>query len=121
AIVLAVYFTGLALGALLCPRGSAGAPRRLAGLEIFIGLWAAVLAFGFFATDRALADWLVATGTTPGALTFARVTLAALWLLPPTLAMGAQLPTLAAVLAGHPALRGESLPRYYALNLAGAF
>ncbi len=120
-IVLAVYFTGLALGALLCPRGSAGAPRRLAGLEIFIGLWAAVLAFGFFATDRALADWLVATGTTPGALTFARVTLAALWLLPPTLAMGAQLPTLAAVLAGHPALRGESLPRYYALNLAGAF
>jgi len=120
-IVLAVYFTGLALGALLCPRGAVGAPRRLAWLEIFIGVWAAVLAFGFFATDRALGTWLADTGTSAGSLTVARVFLAALWLLPPTLAMGAQLPTLAAVLGGHPALRGESLPRYYALNLAGAF
>ena len=118
-IVLAVYFAGLALGAWLCPRRTAGAARRLALLELFIGAWAVLLALGFFASDRILGAWLA---TTDGdSLGLARTAVAILWLLPPTIAMGAQLPTLAAVLAGHRDQQGHSLPRYYALNLAGAF
>ncbi len=120
-IALAVYFAGLALGALLRPRRTAGAPRRLALLELFIAGWAALLATMFFASDRALGGWLAAAGANATSLGLARAAPAVLWLLPPTMAMGAQMPTLAAVLASHSSLRDLSLPRYYALNLAGAF
>ncbi|MBI3886461.1 MAG: fused MFS/spermidine synthase [Opitutae bacterium] len=120
-IVLAVYFAGLALGAWLCPKKSAGAPRRLAALELFIAAWAVLVGVAFFACDRALGAWLAQAGSGAFPLAAARAALAALWLLPPTLAMGAQLPTLAAVLASHPVWRGQKLARYYALNLAGAF
>lgn len=119
-IVLAVYFAGLALGAWLCPKRSAGAPRRLALLELFIAAWSVLLATAFFACDRALGEWLAAHGTSAFSLGVMRAAVAVLWLLPPTLAMGAQLPTLAAVLAGHRELGGAALPRFYALNLAGA-
>lgn len=120
-IVLAVYFTGLALGAWLCPKKSAGAPRRLALLELFIAAWAVLVGLAFFACDRALGAALAAAGSGAFTLASARAIVAALWILPPTLAMGAQLPTLAAVLAGDPLWRGETISRYYTLNLAGAF
>ena len=119
-LVLVVYFTGLALGAALCPKKSAGAARRLAGLELFVAAWCALLALGFFALERPLGEWLAARDGSAGTLAAARAAVAVLWLLPPTMAMGAQLPTLAALLRGSPALAGESLARLYALNLAGA-
>lgn len=120
-IVLAVYFVGLALGAWLCPKQRWGAPRRLALYELFIAGWAGLVGVAFFACDRTLGGWLAAAGTSTGLLNGMRIALAALWILPPTLAMGAQLPTLAAVLAGHPLWQRERLTRYYALNLWGAF
>lgn len=120
-IVLAVYFTGLALGAWLCPKQTEGAPRRLALLELFIAAWAALVGVAFFACDRVLGGWLAAAGSSAWGLAAARAAVAAFWILPPALAMGAQLPTLAAVLAGHERWRGHRLARYYALNLAGAF
>lgn len=120
-IVLAVYFVGLALGAWLCPKRSAGAPRRLAFYELFIAAWAGLVGLAFFACDRTLGGWLAATGTSTTLLNGMRIGLAALWILPPTLAMGAQLPTLATVLAGHPLWQRERLTRYYAINLWGAF
>lgn len=119
-LVLVVYFTGLALGAALCPKKSAGAARRLAGLELFVAAWCALLALGFFALERPLGEWLAAGDGSAGTLAVARAAIAVLWLLPPTMAMGAQLPTLAALLRGSPAIAGLSLPRLYALNLAGA-
>ncbi len=119
-IVLAVYFIGLALGATLCPKQPSGAGRRLALLELFVAAWCALVALGFFAVDRSLGHWLASHGSSAFALTAARTALAVLWLLPPTLAMGAQLPTLAALLRSSPVLAGVSLPRLYALNLAGA-
>lgn len=119
-IVLAVYFAGLALGAWLCPKQTAGAPRRLAALELFIAAWAVLVGAAFFACGRLLGGWLAGVGNGPG-LAAMRAALAALWILPPTLAMGAELPVLAAVLAGHPLWRGRNITHYYALNLAGAF
>ena len=119
-LVLAVFFAGLALGAALCPKRAAGAGRRLAALELFVAAWCVLLAFGFFAVDRALGEWLAAHDHSAWTLTAARGAVATLWLLPPTLAMGAQLPTLAAVLTALPGLSVAALPRFYALNLAGA-
>lgn len=119
-LVLVVYFVGLALGAALCPKNPAGAGRRLAALELFVAAWCALLALAFFSVDRALGEWLAAHDSSAFTLNAARVAVAALWLLPPTIAMGAQLPTLAAALRGSPELAHVSLPRLYALNLAGA-
>ncbi len=119
-LVLVVYFVGLAAGAALCPKKSAGAARRLAGLELFVAVWCALLATAFFTFDRPLGEWLAGQDGSAGALAAARAAIAALWLLPPTVAMGAQLPTLAALLRASPALAGLSLARLYALNLAGA-
>lgn len=119
-LVLVVYFVGLALGAALCPKNPAGAGRRLAALELFVGAWCALLALAFFSVDRALGEWLARHDSSAFTLAAARAAVAALWLLPPTIAMGAQLPTLAAVLRGSPELAHVSLSRLYALNLAGA-
>ncbi|HVU25244.1 MAG TPA: fused MFS/spermidine synthase [Opitutus sp.] len=120
-IVLVVYFAGLALGAWLCPKKIAGAPRRLAALELFVAAWAVLVGTTFFAADRYLAAWLAGAGNSAPALLAIRCAIAALWILPPTLAMGAQLPTLAAVLSGHPRWHGLGITRFYAINLAGAF
>jgi Predicted spermidine synthase with an N-terminal membrane domain len=120
-IVLAVYFTGLALGAFLCPKNPVGAPRRLAVLEAFIAAWAVVVGLAFFATDRALGQWLAQADGSAVTLAATRAGIAILWILPPTLAMGAQLPTLAAVLSSHPLGRSRGITHYYAVNLAGAF
>ena len=119
-LVLAVFFAGLALGAALCPKRAAGAGRRLAALELFVAGWCVLLAFAFFAVDRALGGWLAAHDHSAWTLSAARGAVATLWLLPPTLAMGAQLPTLAALLPALPGLPVAALPRFYALNLAGA-
>jgi spermidine synthase len=119
-LVLVVYFAGLALGAALCPKTTVSAPRRLAALELFIAAWCALLALAFFAVDQRLGAWLAAQDSSAFALSAGRAAVAVLWLLPPTLAMGAQLPTLAATLRSTPVLAGASLPRLYALNLAGA-
>lgn len=119
-VVLVVYFVGLALGAALCPKKPAGATRRLAALELFVAAWCALLALAFFSIDHALGEWLAAHDSSAFTLNAARLAVAALWLLPPTIAMGAQLPTLAAALRSTPELARVSLPRLYALNLAGA-
>lgn len=119
-LVLVVYFVGLALGAALCPKNPAGATRRLAALELFVAAWCALLALAFFSVDRALGEWLARQDSSALTLAAARTAVAALWLLPPMIAMGAQLPTLAAALRGAPEFADVSLPRLYALNLAGA-
>ncbi len=120
-LVLAVYLAGLALGAWLCPKRPQGAPRRLAALELFIAGWAALVGAAFFASDRWLGGWLAASGGSALTLNLTRLLIAAFWILPPTLAMGAQLPTLAAVLGGHARWRDCSIARFYGVNLAGAF
>ncbi len=120
-IVLAVYFTGLALGAWLCPKNPVGAPRRLALLEGFIAVWAVVVGLAFFTIDHALGHWLAQAGGSAVTLAAARAGIAILWILPPTLAMGAQLPTLAAALSSDPRGRSRGITHYYAVNLAGAF
>jgi len=119
-VVLVVYFVGLALGAALCPKKPVGATRRLAALELFVAAWCALLALAFFSVDHALGEWLATHDSSAFTLNAARLAVAALWLLPPTIAMGAQLPTLAAALRSTSELTSVSLPRLYALNLAGA-
>jgi spermidine synthase len=119
--VISALFAGIALGSLVPGRRIAGSTRPVlwyAGLELAIGLWALALiplhplvgdlVPALMPIDAAPArQWLVAF-----ALPFAL-------LLPATLAMGATLPALEAVLARRFALGGV-VGRVYAANTAGA-
>jgi spermidine synthase len=119
-IVLAVYFVGLTLGALLCPKKTARANLRLAGLELIIAGWSLVLSLCFYPSYQLLAGLLAAWSDHPFTLGLARWLIAALWILPPTIAMGAHLPTLAGVLEERGLATSRLLTRLYAINVAGA-
>src|SRR5262245_36005042 len=119
--VISALFAGLALGSLVPGQriaASASPALGYAGLEIAIGAWALVLILLFpFVGDlvptlipidaSSLRQWLVAF-----ALPF-------LLLLPATVAMGATLPALEAVLAPHLRVRAAVGP-IYAANTLGA-
>lgn len=119
--VISALFGGLALGSLLLGRAIAGSRRPAAwyaGLELVIGAWALVLIvatplFGDLVPTlvpvdaSALRQWSVAF-----ALPF-------VLLLPATLAMGATLPALEAVLAPRLA-SGAAVGHVYAANTLGA-
>ncbi|MCG5234865.1 fused MFS/spermidine synthase [Xanthobacter oligotrophicus] len=124
--VVSALFAGLALGSLLLGRRIASSPKPAAwyaGLECMIGLWAlALIILSPLAAEQApalvpvdagpLRQWIVAFG------------LPFVLLLPATLAMGATLPALEAVLAPLLATRDAAthgaVGRVYAANTAGA-
>lgn len=119
--VVSALFAGLALGSLLLGRRIAHSPRPAAwyaGLECVIGLWAlALIVLSPLAAEQVpalvpvdadpLRQWAVAFG------------LPFVLLLPATLAMGATVPALEAVLVPLLAARG-AVGRVYAANTAGA-
>ena len=125
AIVLSVFFAGLSLGGV-----AYGAMRRrisnpfilYAVLEGIVGLDA--LALGVFSSpiQRASASLVHLGGQSALALFVLRIAVAAMWILPPTIAMGATYPTIVGVLRGLGTSAVQPvMARYYALNLAGAF
>ncbi len=118
-VVLACYFTGLTVGALACP----SRPRRpglLLGLiEVFVGLWSLTFAATFYGAYDRLAALLPLASDGGFRLAVVRWLIAAVWILPPTIAMGAHLPTLGAVIDAAGEGSG-ALVRLYAVNLGGA-
>ncbi|MFN0064194.1 MAG: spermidine synthase, partial [Myxococcaceae bacterium] len=120
-IVVATFMGGLALGAYLLGRRADVAPRPLAlygGLELAIGLYALV-----FPVFLGLAGRLYTSAVPslpPEWRLFAKLLLASLTLLPPTLAMGGTVPALVRYFSeGLADMRGE-LARLYAVNSLGA-
>jgi spermidine synthase len=123
-LVLAVYFAGLCLGGLLYGRFRriVRHPLRLYGaLEGFVALFAVVLALVFPYAQSLSASIVHLAGGSAAATFFMRLLVAAVWILPPTLAMGATFPAIVGV------LECLSLPRLsavmaalYAANLFGA-
>jgi spermidine synthase len=122
AVVLAAFFSGMALGNLLGARlANRPAPLRVYGiLEILVGS-SALLVGGFLWLYELVYpgtyDWL---RTTPGVLTAGKLLLALLALLPPTIAMGATLPVLSQLVADRPELVARRTSWLYMLNIAGA-
>jgi spermidine synthase len=124
AVVLAVYFLGLTLGAMLYPRLAVrlGHPLRLyAVLELVIALWALLLLLGSNLLVTAFVPLLRLGVGNFGWLQFFRGLVACIWILPPTLAMGATFPAIveALQLLRVPQPR-RAMSRFYTLNLAGA-
>lgn len=119
-IVLVTYFLGISLGALVCPKTGGDPRRRLAFLEFSIALWSIVLAVFFYQSHDALSAFLAAWSDSALTLGLARWLIALLWILPPTMAMGAHLPTLGVFLQERGIATSKNLTRLYALNAAGA-
>jgi len=124
AVVLAVYFLGLTLGALLYPRMASRLrhPLRLyAALELSIALWSLLL---LLASDLLVSAFVPILRLGVGhfwILQLLRGLVACLWILPPTLAMGATFPAIVSALR----LLRVPQPRramswFYTLNLVGA-
>ncbi len=130
ALVLAAYFAGLSLGGAAYGRWATRfrSPLSLYGfLEAAVGLLAIFLA-GSFAEVQTLSSVLVQlAGDAPEAVFVARLAVSALWILPPTLAMGASYPAVCGALeaeaGGDEEARREvprAMTRLYAVNLLGA-
>ncbi len=119
-IVLVTYFLGITLGSLVCPK-KGGNPRiRLALLELFIALWSVILAIFFYRSYDILMDALAAWSGNSWTLGLMRWFIAMIWILPPTMAMGAHLPTLECFLETNSLGKSWQLTRLYALNTTGA-
>lgn len=119
-IVLVTYFLGLSLGALVCPKKGGNPRLRLSLLELMIALWSLFLATFFYRSHTALTEFLSSWSETALTLGFARWLIAMMWILPPTMAMGAHLPTLGSFLEDKHIAKSGNLTRLYTLNTAGA-
>jgi len=124
AVVLAVYFLGLTLGAGAYLRWGYwfGNPIHLYGwLETFVALWSLLLLVGSQALVTVLVPLLRLGVGHFWLLQCLRLLVAALWILPPTLAMGATFPAMAQALSNLrvPQPR-RAMSRFYTLNLIGA-
>jgi spermidine synthase len=121
ASVLGIFFGGLALGNWIAARRVARLARPLrayAALEACVGAWALLSLPVLQHLDDCYA-WLGVPETAWG-LTLLRVGVAALLLLPPTVAMGATLPVVARGLVARDETLGRSSAWLYAANTAGA-
>src|SRR5262245_31118669 len=121
--VVATYLAGLALGAYvagrLAPR--AARPLRLYGLlEMGVGAYAVLSLFLIHALDPLAGALYARLGAASPLYLAARVALAAIVLLPPTVLMGATLPTLVSWAARGRTGFGRSLGLLYGLNTLGA-
>ncbi|MDC7787298.1 fused MFS/spermidine synthase [Rhodoplanes sp. TEM] len=119
--VVSALFAGLALGSLVPGRRIAASPRPgrwYAGLELVIGLWAlALVPLAPLMAD--LVPLLVPVDAAPTRQWLVAFALPFWLLLPATLAMGATLPALEAVLAPRLA-SGRAVGPVYAANTLGA-
>jgi spermidine synthase len=117
-VLLGTYMGGMCLGSLLLPRviSARRHPLRVYGLiELGIGIYGIIVLFGVPQMDR-----LYAAIAVPGfAGILLRGVIAAIYLLPPTLLMGASLPAMARWVEASP--EGVSwLGFFYGGNIAGA-
>ncbi len=110
AVVLAVFMGGMGLGAALCGRlaGRSSHPVRLfAGLEVGLGIWAALTPFMLN----------LAGPVESGAL---RMLLCVLFLAPPTLAMGATFPLMGRLVIRAEDSAASDVSGFYGANTLGA-
>ncbi len=125
ATVLAVYFGGLTLGGILFARWGRLLPiqpiRLYALLELCVGLWTLLLYWTFDQLIPVFAPLLALGLDRFWLLQCLRVLVAACWILPATVPMGASFPAIVNSLEQLDILEhGKTTARFYSLNLTGA-
>jgi spermidine synthase len=117
AAVLSIYFAGLTLGGWLYRFLRHANPLRIyAWLELGVGAWALLLYLAFEHLTAAFLPLLRTAADDFAALEAMRLAVAATWILPPTLLMGATFPAMVDFIAGD----RRGVTRFYSLNLLGA-
>ncbi|MBX3212387.1 MAG: fused MFS/spermidine synthase [Labilithrix sp.] len=127
ALVLSCTFAGLSLGGVGYGRFAHRARTPLGvyvGVEALVGVAALALAIGLAGAQSLAARLVVAAGDHRSLVFATRLIVASLWILPPTIAMGASYPAVVGVLERLAGERREAVPRsmarFYALNVMGA-
>jgi predicted membrane-bound spermidine synthase len=123
AVVLATFMGGLAIGNAWLGRLADRAKSQLAlygWLEIGVGLFAALSPALLAGLSSGYVQIVKATGLTGGGLLAAKIAVAALALLPPTILMGGTLPALGRFTTRSMATMQSSIARLYFLNSFGA-
>jgi spermidine synthase len=124
AVVLAVYFLGLTLGAVFY--GRSRGPRRhplrtYARLEAGVAVWSLLLALGAGTLVVMLSPLLRLGADSFWATQALRALVALVWILPPTMLMGASFPAVVDTLESWRVPRaGRFMAGFYTLNLLGA-
>lgn len=123
AVVLATFMGGLALGNALLGGVADRVKNQLylyAWLELGVGLLAALSPMSMGLLAKAYVALATSLGLGGGALLTAKIAVAALALLPPTLLMGGTLPALSRFITSSMATMQASIARLYFLNSFGA-
>ncbi|MDR2337853.1 MAG: hypothetical protein LBE20_04290 [Deltaproteobacteria bacterium] len=119
-IVLVTYFLGLSVGSIICPKRGGNPRLRLAFLEFCIAIWSVVLVVSFYESYNFFSEFLSKWGNNALTLGFVRWLIAMFWILPPSIAMGAHLPTLEVFLENEKIATSKNLTKLYTLNITGA-
>ena len=124
AIVLAVYFGGIALGGLIygfLPARRREGFRLYGFLELVIGVWALLIWASFPWIQSGSGALMRLAGDSAFSIAAVRLIVSCLWILVPTVAMGMTFPC---VVAGLQQIRVANvkrvMARFYSLNLLGA-
>ena len=118
-VVLTAFMLGIAIGALLAARWSPRHPgRAFAAAELTVGAFGTLLVWALPALESTIAQWLAPLAVNGAALAAARLLIALLALLAPTIAMGVTLPFGVRLLADRETTR--ALGMLYAANTFGA-
>jgi spermidine synthase len=122
ATLIAVFLGGLGLGAFLFSRSAFGRRPLMwyAAAEALIGAIGAFSPNLFALLNRAYVALFPAVHGSPWSMTLIRASLAALFLLPPTILMGGTLPLLVSWYTGDQEGNGVAVSALYAVNTLGA-
>jgi len=122
ATLIAVFLGGLGIGAFLFSRAFRSRPPLLvyAGTEALIGLMGAFSPNGFELLNRGYIAAFPIVHQSALQMTLVRGSLAALFLLPPTILMGGTLPLLVRWFTGEREGSGTAVSALYAVNTLGA-
>jgi spermidine synthase len=122
ATLIAVFLGGLGIGAFLFSRAFPSRPPLLvyAGTEALIGLIGAFSPNGFELLNRGYIAAFPSVHQSALLMTLVRGSLAALFLLPPTILMGGTLPLLVRWFTGEREGSGTAVSALYAVNTLGA-
>ena len=122
-LVVAIFITGLALGALLGRRLADRAAQPAAGLAAVLAAAVTAVTLSAFTIDGgllAMAEAVAAPQATFGSVLLRQVLLVGAWLLPLALALGCAFPLAIKTGTGRDASLGSDLGLIYAVNTIGA-
>jgi spermidine synthase len=119
ALIVLLFFVGMALGALFAPHTGC-ARRQLVAIEGFVALWCAFIALCYYALDVFFIAQLIADNQATWQPHLLRVLITGFWVFPITMAFGMHFPVVVRVLAGLERGNATASRHLYTVNILGS-